>query len=30
MQNCRAGTKDDNPIIPYCIDYIPIKKGKLK
>jgi len=28
MQNCCIGTKDDNPIVPYCIDYIPPKKGE--
>ncbi len=26
MQNCCAGTRDDDSIVPYCIDYIPIKK----
>jgi len=30
MQNCCAGTRDDDSIVPYCIDYIPIKKEKIK
>ncbi len=30
MQNCSAGAKDDDPLLPYCMDYIPIKIKKIK